>query len=84
MTLSPRAMCRGRTQSPGCEDIVEIARESDKARDERPGRTATRIRIQVRPSRKVTPPGAWLSAYPGAGFDVITRDNWMNFVSGPA
>jgi predicted AAA+ superfamily ATPase len=32
-------------------------------------------------TRKTKTPVAWAKAYPEAGFDVITRDNWIEFVT---
>lgn len=32
-------------------------------------------------ARKTKTPAAWAKAYPEAGFDVITRDNWIEFVT---
>ena len=30
--------------------------------------------------RKVRPPASWLQAYKKAGFKLISRDNWLDFV----
>lgn len=43
----------------------------------------TGFEFKYSPKRKPRAPIAWSKAYPSAGFQVISQDNWIPFVTGP-
>ena len=48
--------------------------------EERGGRLYA-YELKWNPAKKVKPPSAWNEAYPGAGFEVLNRENYLSWIS---